>query len=246
MTRIIRKLNLEEYVEILPNIPFPTHQQLTDFSVFVSRAHSWYKLDAIPPGRPFFFYLDPFVSYNSINSNGSPILVERHDDGNGYLSTQKYRQKFGYMNYTWQSNGQPYDVMLNNLFIYDLTEKPALLPDEIIDAGKTYHSCLIYDICQFPRHPQFKQIPMMTLRMKNYFSNPACHTNEQEYINLKNIFSRLHEIDKTIDAETQSLMFHNNKIDQQLYELLIVERTRQLKEMTGAMQRVIDIVKNFL
>jgi len=46
------------FADVLP----PTAEQVRNFCGFVARAHSWYKkLPLVPPGEPFFLYLNPHV-----------------------------------------------------------------------------------------------------------------------------------------------------------------------------------------
>ena len=36
-------LTLRQYIELVSDVPFPTHEQKENFIEYVSRAHSWYK-----------------------------------------------------------------------------------------------------------------------------------------------------------------------------------------------------------
>lgn len=52
----------ETYRALFVRMPPPTSEQIRNFCGYVSRKHSWYKkLPLLPPGEPFFLFLNPHV-----------------------------------------------------------------------------------------------------------------------------------------------------------------------------------------
>ena len=92
------------YTEIINDMPKPTTAQTARFASFVADAHSWYKKLPLYPKTPFFFYLDPTagMKYQS-NPNHETGGHYVDDDGKGIhysaMTTQVYRENFGYWNY---------------------------------------------------------------------------------------------------------------------------------------------------
>ena len=86
-------------------LPRPSLEQVDNFVKFVSGAHSWYKhLPLLPPGMPFFFFLDPFSGYDKrFSRDGSVVHVERTENSErlhySWMFTRTYRERFGHLDY---------------------------------------------------------------------------------------------------------------------------------------------------
>ena len=58
-------LSLDQYLDAIEGISLPTKEQKQRFVNYVLDAHSWYKhLPRHPPGTPFYFFLNRFVTCN--------------------------------------------------------------------------------------------------------------------------------------------------------------------------------------
>jgi hypothetical protein len=85
----------------------PTEAQIEQFIEYVAGAHSWYKhLPMLPPGKPFFFYLDPHSGMDVCNlTSGDGEFRERRDTDETkfhytWMTTEEYRTRFGCLEYT--------------------------------------------------------------------------------------------------------------------------------------------------
>ncbi len=252
MSQPDRVLSLKEYVDLLSDLPVPTTEQIKDFADYVSGAHSWYKhLPAVPPGAPFFFYLDPNAGLSQIVLNNGQIeMRERAERGFHYadLPTQVYRDRFGGLAYICQRgiavslgsvNGEFTLQPDKNFGIRTHTGQLAQLPDEILKAGLSLNTAVIHDSAR----PNGILIFRMQSGRENAIRNETWPETDPGSIAVNKILNRVIEISKASTSEDQTVK-PGIRSDKELSELLTEERHRQLGLMTKAMQNVIDFVKN--
>lgn len=93
-----------KYLELAASLPRPSAEQTERFVEYVAGAHSWYKhLPLLPPGNPFFVYLDPNAGADVSFSAGRAVVSERVDRSRAFhytwMTTGEYRERFGHWQY---------------------------------------------------------------------------------------------------------------------------------------------------
>ena len=91
------------YYEECRELPIPSEEQIRDFVDYVACAHSWYKhLPLVPPGRPFYLFLDPNSGCDCVMASLNSRYRERKEQGFHYsaIPTADYRRGFGHLEYS--------------------------------------------------------------------------------------------------------------------------------------------------
>jgi len=92
-----------DYLQVVRTLSPPSPEQVKSFVDYVARAHSWYKhLPLIPPGTPFYFFLDPNAGCDLVVKSGRTRYCDRKEQGFHYsdIPTAEYRQRFGCLQYS--------------------------------------------------------------------------------------------------------------------------------------------------
>ena len=95
------------YLAEVRQLPRPTAEQIDRFVEYVSAAHSWYKhLPLVPPGVPFFFFLDPNAGRDWVLTDTGGAFRDRTSDTPPHerfhytwQPTAEYRERFGHLQY---------------------------------------------------------------------------------------------------------------------------------------------------
>jgi len=103
---------MDAYMLVVRALSPPSPEQVKSFVDYVAGAHSWYKhLPLVPPGTPFYFFLDPYAGYDLVYKKGRTGYCEREEQGFHYsdIPTAEYRQRYGFLQY---STGAGTDVFV--------------------------------------------------------------------------------------------------------------------------------------
>lgn len=243
------RLSLQEYREMVSDLPRPTRQQMEAFALHISGAHSWYKhLPALPPGVPFHFWLDPAAGLDRVSEpDGTLRMVARHTKGFHYASlpTAEYRDRFGFLAYgqnratevtlarTDGTSILPSDGVGD---IFDVSEgRLRALPAEVIRAGTAWVSGLIH----VRVHYGMLHADLLSYASENWPSDSggkvACETIKARCRAL--IVDRVEPEHLSIESIVESGLLNLHGIDMALHRLLEPERDRQRREMVAAIER---------
>ena len=94
---------MANYLQVARTLPVPSPEQVRSFVDYVTEAHSWYKhLPLLPPGRPFYFFLDPNAGRDLVVDGARMRYYDRKEQGFHYadIPTAEYRQRYGYLQYS--------------------------------------------------------------------------------------------------------------------------------------------------
>jgi len=94
---------MTDYRKIARTLPLPSTEEVRAFVDFVAGAHSWYKhLPLLPPGWPFYFFLDPNAGRDLVVEGARTRYRDRKELGFHYsdIPTAEYHQRFGYLQYS--------------------------------------------------------------------------------------------------------------------------------------------------
>ena len=101
----MKPCSLSKYRLVVSALPRPSNKQIDNFVRFVSEAHSWYKhLPILPPGAPFHFFVDPFSGTDRIFQPGGKVIHKERTKNSlrfhyTWMSTRAYRLRFGHLSY---------------------------------------------------------------------------------------------------------------------------------------------------
>ncbi len=251
-------LSLGEYRRVVEAILPPTGQQIEDFASFVSEAKSWYKhLPLLPPGQPFWFFIDPWAGLDRIlEQHGQVVYVNRTSDTPQFhytwMTTEDYRSRFGRLAFACaagtelflpvsarlEDNREIYGVLANNpsrASVHMTEETECRLPPEALDAGTTWVTGVIHKLTARP------WVWLRFLAEKADSVRWPEETGGSETI--RKIIVRCHKIQK---EATQSGTAEGNQrldaIDEELTTLLAPERRRLQEEMIVAMNRIVTLL----
>ena len=153
-------LSVSEYRATVAALPRPRDEQIAGYVEFVSKAHSWYKhLPMHPPGRSFYFYLDPSAGmHRTVGVDGRLRCVASQTPGFHYstLATAEHLRRFGYLAYC-RAPGGSVELHLANgtrmvpgdedAQVFDIsTDSWRRIPDEVLQSGRTRVSGLVHPI----------------------------------------------------------------------------------------------------
>jgi hypothetical protein len=228
---------------------------MQQFAVFVSNAHSWYRdLPYLPPGLPFYFFLDPAAGMQlAVSAQDSVDAIHRSERGVHYswLPTAEYRDRFGYLAYS----------RITGTNFSSLSDDGTWLISS--DIGSR-----IYD----PTLHRLFQLPTQVRRVGRAFVSAVAHTGGTDYRSwlgmvrmntpldwpeesggveaVTKILDRCRVLERdpsrkeyvkpeAVDPnEDLSASF----VDFPLFQLLGPERQRQRAGMVAAMKRVVELV----
>ncbi|MBT4823482.1 MAG: hypothetical protein HON70_47710 [Lentisphaerae bacterium] len=141
-----RRLNMQEYLDLVQSWERPTQTQIETFIGFVSVAHSWYKhLPLHPPGVPFHFFPDPWAGCDIVVLPRGRVGARERVGDKGFhytwMPTTEYRQKFGCLNYHARAGSS---FLLGDGVVVNprppsptlyTSRGPAALPESLLEAG---------------------------------------------------------------------------------------------------------------
>ncbi|MBN1511066.1 MAG: hypothetical protein JXB13_03555 [Phycisphaerae bacterium] len=239
-------------------IPPPTAQQIQDFASFVSEAKSWYKhLPLLPPGEPFWFFIDPWAGLDRIlGRRGQVVYVNRTSETLQFhytwMTTEDYRSRFGRLAFACAAgtelflpvsvrltdNREIRGVLANNpsrASVHTTEETEYRLPPEVLNAGTTRVTGVIHKLTGTP------WVWLGFLPDNADSVGWPEETGGSETIG--RIIARCHTIQR---EATQSGAAEGNQkldaIDEELTTLLAPERRRLQREMVLSMNRIVTLL----
>jgi hypothetical protein len=248
--RIMQKLTLGEYRELLAGVPTPSREQMEGFARFVSTAHSWYKhLPLLPPGIPMTFFLDPGAGTQRIvDRRGRMQQVDRLKSGFHYswLPTAEYRDRFGHPAFARTAGTVVTLIGADGSELVPPDNQPALfepgraelvsLPNEVLEAGVAYVSGVIHTRASYP---VLWQLP------KNRDASGVDWPAE--------VLAQIRERVRALSVDPQLIEpppdpadegdLDDEECDLVLHRLLTAEGERQLRSIVAALERVVDLVR---
>jgi hypothetical protein len=227
---------------------------MQQFAVFVSNAHSWYRdLPYLPPGLPFYFFLDPAAGMQlAVSPQDSVDAIHRSEGGFHYswLPTDEYRNRFGYlaysritgMNFSSRSDDGTWLISSDvGSRIYDpASHRLFQLPTQVRRVGRAFvsavaHASTIYHFwlgmvrmntpLNWPEESGgMEAVTKILDRCRVLERDPS----RKEYV-------KPEAVDPNEDLSARFVDFH-------LFQLLGPERQRQRAGMVAAMKRVVELV----
>ncbi len=239
-------LTLREYVDLVSDVPLPTHQQKENFIEYVSRAHSWYKhLPVYPPGVPFYFFIDKYAGCDRlVSEDGTAILQERTERPHSAYPTAEHRDRFGYLVFSC-GFGTKVILMSKGPMVIphdDLAAVPGndgrlyRLPPEVIDAGLAQLTAVIH------LHSAFN--PLWFQHMPKDSRQIDWPEESGGRLALEKLIERADTIERKGWPAMEPVRISGGlkTVDAVLNELLSPERTRQYGEMMKAIDRVCELI----
>lgn len=246
-------LSVAEYRATIAALPRPRQEQIESYVEFVSNAHSWYKhLPMYPPGRSFYFYLDPSAGmHRTVGVDGRLRCVASETRGFHYstLATAEHLRRFGHLAYC-RAPGDSVELHLANgtrmvpadedARVFDIsTDSWRRVPDEVLQSGRTRVSGLVHPIAM-------DYASMLLWHQAEREPWPAESGGEAAYAAIVARLNELRQDPRKVrslppeHARVQDRTFlFPEQIDLILFELIEPEWLRQKRGMVHAMQRVI-------
>jgi len=220
---------------------------------FVSDAHSWYKhLPLLPPGKPFFFFLNPLSGYDTVcRPNGDVVHEERTKTSRRFhytwMTTRRYRKRFGYLDYATHA-GMRFQLRTSEVALEyaDLPEFSTVtasyhLPSEVAAQGSVELTGVI--------HSYTPQTFVWVLCLPRYI---AIHPEDPPRrwpaetggdSTLRKILDACDRERPRFDGSDSDTGINNVKeIEAELKALLRPEKERLQTNMTQAINRVLDLL----
>lgn len=248
---------LDAYRSVVAGLPRPTREQMEDFAVFVSGAHSWYKhLPLWLPGEPFQFFLDPCAGLQVVcHGPGEFELVVREKRGFHYsqIPTVEYRDRYGFLAYSQSRGTRVYLNRSDGALEAPADDEASIfdpevgryfpVPEEVLRAGRVEVTAVVHTYC----------LPGKWVCFADAFEGePPWPEESGGAAGLRAIIERCRLLDEDYTRcepapqEMQKTALGRRKggfgIDYPLYLLMEPERARQRREMVAAMERVLDLV----
>lgn len=248
------RLTLDSYRGLVGGMPRPMPTQVEAFARHVCSAHSWYKqLPLLPPGVPFWFYLDPSAGMQrSVDSQGNLRVepLEKPGFHHSSLPTRTYRERFGTLVFSSASHSTVSVVSRDGARTLPSDDAPVIvdpdagllyrIPQEVVEAGTALVSGLVHLYV-----PEF----ILALDMPAFPPNqwPIESGGATAY---HAILDRCRTL-QADPAATQPLSFEVSEAmglrglfdkDFTLHCLVEPERERQRRQMIAAMERVLALL----
>jgi hypothetical protein len=258
-------LSLQQYRDLLSDIPRPSAEQRARFSVHVAGAHSWYKhLPQFYPGTDFFFFLDRYAGCGfEQDKDGKTRPLELISRGPHYsvLKTHEHRERFGHLRY---ENDRSTTVVVG------IDGRIYALPSAVLEAGRVELTALVHDIGLAQElflgsqlYRAYLPAGSDTPKLRVVHAHPDMI--ERAYWpeasggirTLKKIAARYRELQAgaarqpvkfkgakaadSIEARRFELTFRGT--DAVIYELLLPEQQRQRREIVNAIDRVYSLIE---
>jgi hypothetical protein len=259
----IEPCSLAFYRKVVRKLSRPTSVQIENFVQYVSKAHSWYKhLPLLPPGVPFVFYLDPFSGFDRIIQAGGHVTCRRRTKKSfafhyAWRTTRVYRTQFGYLAYYTGSGTKAF--VGSDEGVYGVDNPPAFttrhkiyaLPSEIEQLASVELTAPVH-----PYAPEFRPVSdYLRSLIIGTSDRPARHWPQEtggdaviyKFIELN---ERIHEIylsePKTNPErwreQADTLIAREAPIKAECDALFLPERQRLQRNMTDAINRMLDLV----
>lgn len=251
-------LTLDQYCDLVADIPLPTEQQKENFVDYVSHAHSWYKhLSRYQPGVPFHFFIHRNAGCDCVcHEDGTVTFVERSEEGLHYsdLPTSEYRSRFGYLAFTC-SAGPAFVFEAQDGVVYSSDKVPMILgkdarlyglPPEIVKAGEVWLTAVIH-----VRSAAFggwgNQDQRVGRRLEWPEESGGLETVERLVARSRAMkepgfeYERLYDDPSLPESRPCARKWLSSGVDPVLYELLAAERQRQQMAMIEAIERMCSI-----
>jgi hypothetical protein len=249
--RPVERLTLNEYRELLTEVPKPSSEQVEDFAHFVATAHSWYKhLPLLPPGVPMTFFLDPGAGMQRIiDRHGRARQIDRLEPGFHYSwrPTAEYRTRFGHAAYA-SSRGTQVSLLRGGAQLVPSDFAPLIfepsrgelvaLPNEIAEAGVAFLTAVVHPRASY--HVLWRRAAEADASPGDW---PAESGGAAALAQIIDRVQALRTNPKLIERAPSDPDGYLDSCDFVLYRLLTPERERQRREIVVALGRVIGLVR---
>jgi hypothetical protein len=243
--RIVRRLTLEEYRELLIGVPSPSREQMEAFVRYVSSANSWYKeLPTLPPGVLMSFYLDPGAGATRIfDRRGRVRQVDKKKGGfhppYRWFATADYRARFGHAAFSLRIGPAADD---EPSILGPGRAELVALPHEVLDAGTAAVSGLIHN--RAACYQFWRSLPA-NYDDPSQVDWPAESGGAAAYAELLDRFQVLRAGAPVEEAtlNDDKYLWGSPSGDLVLHRLLMPERERQQREIATALERIVDLVR---
>jgi hypothetical protein len=227
-----------QYLALTRELPRPTPSQMEAFALHVSGAHSWYKhLPWYPPGKPFYIYLDPAAGMERRRSeSGDWVVSDRQVRGFHYswLPTADYLDQFGHLAFA-----QAHATVVS----LRLSDGTRVAPS---DDSPTYHD---------PLNGQLRPVPEPILAAGTAMVSAIIYTSGIRRLSsrdttqygighraLRGDARKLPHWPEESGGRAALIALSEARNEDELCDLLEPERTRQLREIVRACERVVAAV----
>lgn len=235
-------MDIDPYLELVTGLPRAAPEQARDFAEYVSDAHSWYKhLPLMPPGEPFFFFLDPNAGrVLTQTANGAMIHHDRLEGWQKFhyneMTTAEYRRRFGFWQYhcgrgsrfMTGSASRGWDINSTRLEVVDARGGHVAVPQDIMNAGACFLTALVH------KHDFGWPVEEWERMVKRYKAWRAENPSDPQACYYETCMRDC--ADERIPKDERLKRAHD--FQDRVKDPRAWERERQLCEMTAAMGRV--------
>lgn len=246
------QMTLDEYRELVRDVPRSTDDQIASFVDYVCAAHSWYKhLPLCLPGKMIYLFVNPTAGCTQVmGSSGQVSFREKGDESKFHyneMATEDYRRRFGSLDFSLQAgssfalNKGSELAVLDTTFpmVADRKGRLRKIPGEIAEAGSAEVTGVIHRFAA--RATDADRWLENLCRYETRWSEES--GGENTLLELWIECRRLIKI--TVATDFDSPEFVNDRgtiISLRLKEILAPELSRQKQAMKGAVTRILDIL----